>query len=66
MGRQKTASAGAPRDKTGTWGKVDWQNARREVRRPNRIAKTVNEKRWNKVKTTTPADHSLQTIGLKR
>ena len=51
MGRQKTASAGAPRDKTGTWGKVDWKNARREVRRLQiRIAKAVLENRWNKVK----------------
>lgn len=52
MGRQKTASAGAPRDKTGTWGKIDWQYARREVRRLQiRIAKAVKGKRWNKVRT---------------
>ena len=52
MGKQKTASAGAPRDKSGTWGKVDWQKARREVRRLQiRIAKAVLENRWNKVKT---------------
>jgi RNA-directed DNA polymerase len=52
MGKQKTASAGAPKDKTGTWGKIDWINARREVRRLQiRIAKAVLENRWNKVKT---------------
>lgn len=52
MGKQRTASAGAPRDKTGTWGKIDWINARREVRRLQiRIAKAVLENRWNKVKT---------------
>ena len=52
MGKQKTASAGAPRDKTGTGGKIDWINARREVRRLQiRIAKAVLENRWNKVKT---------------
>ena len=52
MGKQKTASAGAPRDKSGTWGKIDWINARREVRRLQiRIAKAVLENRWNKVKT---------------
>lgn len=52
MGKQKTTSVGAPGDKSGTWGKVDWKNARREVRRLQiRIAKAVLENRWNKVKT---------------
>jgi len=52
MGKQKTAPAGAPGDKSGTWGKVDWKNARRVVRRLQiRIAKAVLENRWNKVKT---------------
>jgi RNA-directed DNA polymerase len=52
MGKQKTAPAGAPRDKSGTWGKVDWKTARREVRRLQiRIAKAVLENRWNRVKT---------------
>lgn len=52
MGKQKTASAGAPGDKAGTWGRIDWTHARREVRRLQiRIAKAVLENRWNKVKT---------------
>jgi len=52
MGKQMAASAGAPRDKTGSWGKIDWIKARREVRRLQiRIAKAVKEERWNKVKS---------------
>src|SRR5512137_410262 len=51
MGKQRTASAGALRDKSGAWGKIDWNHARREVRRLQiRIAKAVKENRWNKVK----------------
>ena len=43
MGKQKTASAGAPRDDATKWAKVDWNLARREVRRLQvRIAKAVN------------------------
>jgi len=42
MGKQKTASAGAPRDDATKWAKVDWNLARREVRRLQvRIAKAV-------------------------
>ena len=52
MGKQKTASAGAPRDDAVEWSKVDWAKARGEVRRLQlRIAKAVNEGRWNKVQT---------------
>ena len=52
MGKQRTASAGAPGDDVGSWRKVDWKHARREVRRLQiRIAKAVKEGRWNKVKT---------------
>ena len=52
MGKQKTASAGAPRDDATKWAKVDWNLARREVRRLQvRIAKAVTEGRWNKVRT---------------
>jgi RNA-directed DNA polymerase len=52
MGKQKTASAGAPGDDVGSWRKIDWNQARRVVRRLQiRIAKAVKENRWNKVKT---------------
>ena len=52
MGKQKTASAGAPRDDAVEWSKVDWAKARGEVRRLQlRIAKAVKEGRWNKVQT---------------
>jgi RNA-directed DNA polymerase len=52
MGKQKTASAGAPRGDAAKWAKVDWDHARREVRRLQmRIAKAVKENRWNKVRT---------------
>lgn len=52
MGKQKTASAGAPRGNVGSWRKVNWNHARRVVRRLQiRIAKAVLENRWNKVKT---------------
>jgi RNA-directed DNA polymerase len=52
MGKQKTASAGAPRDDAVKWTKVDWDHARGEVRRLQmRIAKAVKESRWNKVHT---------------
>lgn len=43
--------AGAPKDDAAKWAGVDWQRARREVRRLQmRIAKAVKESRWNKVK----------------
>ena len=52
MGKQKTALAGAPRDDAAKWSKVDWAKAHGEVRRLQlRIAKAVNEGRWNKVQT---------------
>ena len=52
MGKQQTAQAGAPRDNAKTWGKVNWNLARREVRRLQiRIAKATLEGRWNRVKT---------------
>jgi RNA-directed DNA polymerase len=52
MGKQKTAAAGAPRDDAATWQRIDWNLARREVRRLQmRIAKAVKESRWNKVHT---------------
>ena len=51
MGKQKTASAGAPRDDAALWTGVDWSVVRRNVRRLQcRIAKAVKEGRWNKVK----------------
>lgn len=52
MGKQQTASAGAPNDDAKSWDQIDWDRARREVRRLQiRIAKAVKEGRWNKVKT---------------
>ncbi len=51
MGKQMTASAGAPIDDAHKWDGVDWDRARREVRRLQlRIAKAVKEGRWNRVK----------------
>ena len=51
MGKQQTVQAGAPRDNAKTWGKINWNHARREVRRLQiRIAKAVLEGRQNKVK----------------
>ena len=50
MGKQQTAQAGAPRDNARTWGKINWNHARREVRRLQiRIAKATLDGRWNKV-----------------
>jgi len=50
MGKQKTASAGAPRDDAVRWTGIDWPTVRRNVRRLQcRIAKAVKEGRWNKV-----------------
>jgi RNA-directed DNA polymerase len=52
MGKQKTALAGAPGDDAAKWLEVDWNLARRAVRRLQmRIAKAVQESRWNKVHT---------------
>ncbi len=48
---QKTASAGALTDDAIKWAQVNWDHARREVRRLQmRIAKAVTEERWNKVR----------------
>ena len=50
MGKQKTAPAGAPIGDA-AWQRIDWVKARREVRRLQmRIAKAVQEGRWNKAK----------------
>ena len=44
MGKQKTASAGAPRGDAVKWHRIDWNLARREVRRLQmRIAKAVEQ-----------------------
>ncbi len=46
-----TASAGAPLDDAHKWDGVDWDHARREVRRLQmRIAKAVTEGKWRRVK----------------
>lgn len=51
MGKQMTATAGAPVDSAGKWSFIDWDKARGEVRRLQmRIAKAVKEERWGKVK----------------
>jgi len=51
MGKQRTASAGAPRDDAAMWNEAEWPSIRRTVRRLQcRIAKAVKEGRWNKVK----------------
>ncbi len=50
MGKQISASAGAPIDDAKKWAHIDWDKAHREVRRLQvRIAKAVKEGRWNKV-----------------
>jgi len=52
MGKRKTAQAGALIDDAAKWKGVDWKHARHEVRGLQmRIAKAVNEGRWNKVKS---------------
>lgn len=53
MGKQKTAiRAGALIDDAKKWSSMDWNCARRQVRRLQvRIAKAVKENRWNKVKS---------------
>ena len=46
-----TAAAGALIDDANKWAQIDWDHARREVRRLQvRIAKAVKAGRWNKVK----------------
>jgi len=53
MGEQTTAeeSAGAPVNEATEWNSIDWKAAHQQVRRLQiRIAKAVQEKRWNKVK----------------
>ena len=53
MGKRKTAhKAGAPKDDANIWHSIDWEQARRKVRRLQmRIAKAVKENRWNKVRS---------------
>ena len=57
MGKQKTASAGAPKSLNkksdiACWNSVDWTAERRQVRRLQmRIAKATQQGRWNKVKS---------------
>jgi len=52
MGKQETASAGAPKNlEPAQWSDVDWQVVQKQVRRLQmRIAKATMERRWNKVK----------------
>ncbi len=51
MGKQRTASAGAPIDDAKRWACIDFDKARREVRRLQmRIAKAAKESRWGTVK----------------
>ncbi len=52
MGKQTTAnSAGAPINESREWNSIDWKAVRKQVRRLQmRIAKAVQENRWNKVK----------------
>ncbi len=52
MGKRKTAQAGAPVDDARKWTSINWDEARRHVRRLQvRIAKAVLKERWNKVKS---------------
>jgi len=47
-----TASAGAPVRDAQQWEQVNWDHARREVRKLQvRIAKAVQQKRWNRVRS---------------
>ena len=52
MGKQTTAiSAGAPINEVEEWNSIDWKAVHKQVRRLQvRIAKAVQENRWNKVK----------------
>lgn len=54
MGKQVTSTHtrdGAPIDDARKWSSIDWDRARREVRRLQmRIAKAVTESRWGKVR----------------
>ena len=52
VGKQKIAEmAGAPTDDATKWQSIDWKYTRRQVRRLQiRIAKAVQENRWNKAK----------------
>ena len=53
MGKQMIADkAGALIDDAKKWMSIDWNHARRQVRRLQvRITKAVKESRWNKVKS---------------
>jgi RNA-directed DNA polymerase len=52
VGKQKIAEmVSAPTDDATKWQSIDWKNAERQVRRLQvRIAKAVQENKWNKVK----------------
>jgi RNA-directed DNA polymerase len=51
MGKQMTASAGAPINNV-IWARINWDHARRAVRRLQmRIAKAVKECKWGKVRS---------------
>lgn len=69
-GRQRTASAGAPTDGAAQWQGINWDLARREVRRLQmRIAKAVQEGRWNRVRALQHLlTHSLyaKALAVKR
>ena len=44
--------AGALGDDAATWSSIEWKETRRQVRRLQvRIAKAVQENRWNKVRS---------------
>jgi RNA-directed DNA polymerase len=51
MGKQTTASkAGAPINEAHEWNSINWKAVQKQVRRLQmRIAKAVQENRWNKV-----------------
>jgi len=60
MGKQMTASAGAPINFAKKWANIEFDKARREVRRLQmRIAKAANERRWG---TVSPAIYALTLV----
>lgn len=71
MGKRRTAKlAGAPVNELIEWKSVNWRAARKQVRRLQvRIAKAVQEKRWNKVRSLQNLlTHSLaaKLLAVKR
>ena len=71
MGKQKIAElVSAPIDDAKKWHSINWKHARRQVRRlQSRIAKAVQENRWNKVQTLQyKLTHSLyaKALAVKR